>query len=266
MSEIHNFVSRTSRFMAGIRAIETARPDRLFADPFAAELAGAEVLALLEPWKKEYLEKNHSIVTVRTRFFDDFLRSSISQSRQVVLLGSGLDTRAFRLPWPSETHFYEIDRPEVLALKDSILQKTPAQCQRHEIAADLSQSWSHLLLDGGYQVNRPSVWILEGLLYYLNQAEAKQLLKTISDLSTTGSCLGADLVNVKMLQKPTELVKHWRFGCDEPEKLFAAFGWKASVVQPGEKGADFGRYRCQPPRDVPGVSRNFFVTARKESH
>lgn len=51
--EIHDFVSRTSLFMAGIRALETGRSDSLFADPFAAKLAGAEILDLLKPWSSE---------------------------------------------------------------------------------------------------------------------------------------------------------------------------------------------------------------------
>ncbi len=86
MSEIKDFVPRTSLFMAGIRAIETERPDRLFEDPFAAKLAGVEILALLEPWKKEYLENGNSVVTVRTRFFDDFLLSSAAKLSQIVIL------------------------------------------------------------------------------------------------------------------------------------------------------------------------------------
>ena len=108
MSEIKDFVPRTSLFMAGIRAIETERPDRLFEDPFAAKLAGVEILALLEPWKKEYLENGNSVVTVRTRFFDDFLSSSAAKLSQIVILGAGMDTRAFRLPWLSGTHIYEL--------------------------------------------------------------------------------------------------------------------------------------------------------------
>jgi hypothetical protein len=79
--------------------------------------------------------------------------------------------------------------------------------------------------------------------------------------------LGADLVSIKSLQVGVEsddLRKHWRFGTDEPKQLFALYGWQASVQQPGEEGASFGRYTEQPPPlEIPGMRRSFFVTAKK---
>lgn len=268
MSEIKDFVSLSSRFMAAIRAIETERSDRLFEDPFAAQLAGSETITLIAPKAKAYEDKGTPIVVVRTRFFDDFLMSSVSDIPQVVILGAGMDTRAFRLPLPSGIHVYEIDQPEVIETKESILKNTLAKTNRHTIKANLRQPWSNLLREQGYRADIPSVWLVEGLLYYLSDLEVNNLLKTISDLSATGSCLGADLVNVKALQsqqKSGELGKYWRSGYDQPENLFAAYGWKASVVQPGDEEANFGRYKRQPPRNIPDIARSFFVTAKKES-
>lgn len=265
MSEINDFVSLTSRIMAAIRAIETQRPDRLFEDPLAAQLAGDEAIASAAPKVKEYEDRGTPYVIVRTRFFDDFLLSQAMQSRQVVILGAGMDTRAFRLPWFPDTHLYELDRPEVLNTKESLLRNTSAKCDRHPISIDLRQPWSNLLIAQGYQANIPSVWLVEGLLYYLSETEAHELLKTITNLSATGSLLGADLVNVKLLEDPDELAKYWRYGCDDPETLLANYGWKSSVLQPGDEGANFGRYTFKfPPRDVPDVGRCFFVTAKKD--
>src|SRR3712207_8045357 len=61
-------------------------------------------------------------VVVRTRFFDDFLLYACwgAGVRQVVLLAAGMDTRAFRLNWPSGTRLYELDRPVVLAAKEEV--------------------------------------------------------------------------------------------------------------------------------------------------
>ncbi|MEW6496491.1 MAG: SAM-dependent methyltransferase [Cyanobacteriota bacterium] len=272
--EIHNSVSRTSLRMAAKRAIETERPDRLFEDPFAAQLAASEIPTLLERWKKQDGDDAQlkairtRFVAVRTRFFDDFLMSVVSEVPQVVLLGAGMDTRAFRLPWPVGTQLYEVDRPEVIQSKDSILKDTPAQCHRFAIAADLRQPWYKLLVNQGYRADIPSIWLMEGLLMYLNQSQVKDLLKTITKLSVTGSYLGADLVSVKSLQvalqRDSLITQHWRFGTDEPEQLFAEHGWKASALQPGDEGASFGRYtKPLPPRNVPGLRRSFFVTATK---
>lgn len=110
MSEIQDFVSRTSQMMAATRAIETENPDGLFADPYAAKLAGPETIAEIEPIFKDYEERGMPIVVVRTRFFDDFMMSEVSQLEQVVILAAGMDARAFRLAWPPETCIYELDR------------------------------------------------------------------------------------------------------------------------------------------------------------
>lgn len=266
MSEIQDLVSRSCQLTAAIRALETKRPDRLFEDPLAARLAGSEMIAQTEPKLKEYDDRGTPIVAVRTRFFDDFMISSTSQIDQIAILGAGMDTRAFRLSWLPETCIYELDRPEVLEKKESILQDIPAKCQRICVAADLGQLWSSQLLAAGFQAEKPTLWLLEGLLYYLSETEVDRLLKTVSELSAIGSRLGADLINFKLIQESSEEVsKYWRYGCDEPEKLFAEYGWQASVVQPGEEGAHFGRFTFQfPPREVPNASRGFLVTATKE--
>lgn len=266
MSDIIDSIGLTSRIMAAVRAIETQRPERLFEDPLAAQLAGDEMVASIAPRVKEYEDKGTPYVVVRTRFFDDFLRSEAVSLRQVVILGAGMDTRAFRLSWPTDTHLYELEQPEVLQTKESLLENTSAQCHRHPFFINLRQPWSDLLVAQGYQVEIPSVWLLEGLLYYLNETEVHDLLKIITNLSAAGSWLGADLINLKLMSESTDqLAKYWRFGCDEPETLLATYGWKASVVQPGEEGADFGRYTCKfPPRTVPDVARCFFVKAKKD--
>jgi methyltransferase (TIGR00027 family) len=110
MSTIQDSVSKTAFTMAAKRAIENQRSDRLFADPFAEKLATSEIDRLLEKWKKQDGDYDRikfirtRFVAVRTRFFDDFLMSVAAKTSQVVILGAGMDTRAFRLPWLSGTH------------------------------------------------------------------------------------------------------------------------------------------------------------------
>lgn len=165
-------------------------------------------------------------------------------------------------------YIYEIDQPEVLARKDSILNQTKSKCHRHAVAANLTKSWSDLLIAAGFLVDLPTVWLLEGLLVYLSEAEIDNLLKGISELSATNSRLGADLVNLKFLQnyqKQFVVGKYWHFGCDNPEKLFASYGWKASVIHPGEEDTSFNRWtKKYPPRNISDVERTFWVRASKE--
>jgi methyltransferase (TIGR00027 family) len=266
MSEIKDAVGFSSRIMAAVRAIETRRPDRLIEDPLAALLAGEETIVQTTSTAKEYEENGRPFVAVRTRFFDDFLMSHAAQKSQVVILGAGMDTRAFRLAWHPDTHLYELDQPEVLQYKESILENHQALCHRHSLSVDLTQPWSTKLIAAGYQTNIPSIWLLEGVLYYLDETDVRNLLKTISDLSTKGSWLGADLINTQsILQSSARLAQYWHYGCDEPETLLATYGWNASVIHPGDEEAYFGRFTNKyPPRDVPLVARIFFIRAKKE--
>lgn len=274
-------ISHTALIVAAKRAIEHQRNDRLFDDPFADKLAADEIPVLLERWQKigddlaKIKAKRTRFIAVRTRFYDDFLMSAQLLASQVVILGAGMDARAFRLPWCKGTRVYEVDRPEVLDYKNSILQDVPAKCIRTVIKADLTNNWVDSLLSQGFSVSNPSIWLLEGVLMYLPEIAVLKLLQTISDLSANCSFLGADFVSVKSVkigEKAREsdrgrVLRHWQFGCDLPENLLKNYGWDATVIQPGEEGANFGRYSEHPPsRNVPGTRQVFFVTAKGGAH
>ncbi|NJR56806.1 MAG: SAM-dependent methyltransferase [Acaryochloris sp. CRU_2_0] len=166
MPKILDGVSRSSLVMAVARAIETERPDGLFKDPLAAKLAGEDTIAEVRPSVQKYEDSGAPITIVRTRFFDDFLQSKGDLIRQVVILGAGMDTRAFRLSWHSDTHLFEIDSPEVIEYKESVLGSTPSHCYRHTIAIDLKELTADLLIVQGYRMDIPTIWLMEGSIYY----------------------------------------------------------------------------------------------------
>src|SRR6185503_7170870 len=99
-------------------ARESRRADRLFEDPWAAELAGSEGVAFMErleaagrPPGAAGAQEN-PYIAIRTRFFDDLLRAATGSGErvdQVVLLAAGLDTRAFRLDWREGVRLFELD-------------------------------------------------------------------------------------------------------------------------------------------------------------
>jgi methyltransferase (TIGR00027 family) len=166
----------TSRWMAAARARESERPDRLFNDPLAAALAGPEGFAWLDRMEPAARLGGPGLyAVVRTRFFDDFLlhASQRTGARQLIILAAGMDARAFRMEWLPGTRLYELDRPEVLATKDAVIARAGAHptCERRAIAADLERpSWSAALLDAGYEVREPSVWLAEGVFFYMTEA------------------------------------------------------------------------------------------------
>jgi methyltransferase (TIGR00027 family) len=263
--------------MAAARARESERPHRLFEDPLAAALAGPEGFAWLDRMEPVPRFGGPALyVVVRTRFFDDFLLYACRGAgvRQVVLLAAGMDARAFRLNWPSGTRLYELDRPEVLAAKDEVLAQAGARpaCEQRAIGVDLGHpSWSEALLGAGYEFREPSIWLLEGLLFYMDETAVRNLLSLAGTLAASGSLLGLDLVNRDLLNSPATrplLVAFarrgaaGRFGVNDPEALLAEHGWTAEATQAGEWGANYGRW----PSPVallgrPGVPRIFFVRA-----
>jgi methyltransferase (TIGR00027 family) len=269
-------VGLTALLVAAARAREHERPDRLFSDPYAAALAGEEGAGLLADMERASGDTHSNpYLSIRVRFFDDLLLAAVSSAgvRQVVLLAAGMDTRAFRLPWPAGTEVYELDRPDVLASKDPILESMGAvsHCTRHRLDVDLARPWGQALQEAGFDRHTPSIWLAEGLLQYLDDAAARQVMSQAAQLAAPGSVLGANLVSGAFLTHPAtrsfrdlfaQLGAPWQWGTDEPEAFFAQYGWRATVTVPGEEGANFGRWPWPVTRD-PAAPRLFLVTARR---
>ncbi|MCT9935138.1 SAM-dependent methyltransferase [Planotetraspora sp. A-T 1434] len=280
MTDLLTPVERTALLTAALRAAETLREDRLYEDPYAARLAGEAGLGLLAeiraatfpPNAPRSLPSTPDYNAIRTRFFDDYLQEAVRNPavRQVVLAPAGMDSRAYRLGWPRNTRFFEVDRPNVLAFKDARLGGVAPRVAHRAVAADLtSPDWEERLIAAGYAPDEPSVWLLEGLLYYIPEQDTRRMLARVAALSRPGSLIAADLVNPAALTLPSMrgLLDvfagwgcPWLFGSDTPEQLFAEFGFDVRAVQPGDPEADFGRWPDPvPDRSVPDVRRVFFV-------
>lgn len=152
----------TARWTAAARAIETARPDRLVDDPWAAALAGPQGLA----WIEQRPEGSGLPMVIRTRFFDDWLAGVAGGGiRQFVLVAAGLDTRAYRLSWPAGTTMFELDRPAVLEHKTMVLGAAEANpaCARHTVAVDLSMDWTGALLSARLRRRPPIGLVARGV-------------------------------------------------------------------------------------------------------
>ena len=190
---------QTALAVAAGRAVETSRADALVADPFASALvvAARSHLDLPTVWPAEPAEAPplqqplllaSIYIGMRTRFIDDFLQSAPAAT-QTVVLGAGLDTRAFRLPWPAGARVFEIDSANVLEFKAHVLSRLSAEprCELIPLPADLSLPWREGLLAAGFDPARPTTWVLEGLLPYLDAAAQGAVLEEVAALSAQGS-------------------------------------------------------------------------------
>lgn len=204
--DLKTSVGATATLVAAARAVAGRQPDPVIRDPFAEVLVRAVGLKLFTrivdgeidfsdlevEWMPDYFG-------VRTRTLDDFARDACRAGiRQVVILASGLDCRAYRLDWPPAATCYEIDQPQVIDWKRRVLTGlgwAPAE-GHHCVGIDLRQDWPTALRQSGFDDTQPTVWIVEGLLIgYLPPEAHDRILDAITDLSAPGSRLGADYID-----------------------------------------------------------------------
>jgi methyltransferase (TIGR00027 family) len=269
-------LAATAAWTASVRALESTRTDALFTDPWAAALAGPAG----EAWISQRAPDSVQPIVLRTRFFDDFLLQSIQHSaiQQVVLMAAGLDTRAYRLPWPESTRLFELDQAPVLEHKEMVLVAAGARamCVRTCLAADLTLPWEQALMKSGFSSHQPSIWLLEGFLFYLPCEVLEQVLKAVSSLSAPGSRLGFDIINRAVLTSPwtqawvdmqAKSGAPWIGVLDDPESYLAELGWQVSLTQAGQPDAHYKRWTLPViPTKMPGMPHNWFVTAQKVPH
>jgi methyltransferase (TIGR00027 family) len=264
---------------AAHRALETERPRALFRDSFARALAGQPGLSVLAAARLTrwpgYSSEPDPFVAIVTRFFDDALRNVVTQSgiTQVVLLGAGMDTRAFRLAWPPAVTVYEVDRAEVFEHKEAVLGEAQARasCRRQIVASCSRGSWTAALVKVGFDPSQRSAVLIEGLLY-VDAAAAERLLHDVTAISTKGSWLGFALPTERtihsvfmtpFLQRLEALgLPAWRFGADDPDAWLASCGWAATSVVAGAPEASYDRWPyAYVPRETPQIPRVFFTQA-----
>jgi methyltransferase (TIGR00027 family) len=177
MSEIRvEHVSDTALMVAAARAVETQRPDGVVRDSFAAHLAGPRGAALVE----KLLDRDWLGIGVglRCRTIDEMLLEAIAARgiRTVVVLGAGLDTRAWRLDLPPDLRWIEVDFAPILEYKAQLLASQPPKCRWARIAANLTGDAERQAVWSAAG-DQPGLILTEGLLLYL-PARTTQALAT----------------------------------------------------------------------------------------
>ena len=268
-----NGVARTALLVAAIRARESRREDPLFVDPFADTLAGDTGREFLEAALQTSGEQSTAQIVVRTRFWDDALLRATADVRQVVIVAAGMDARAYRLDWPEDVTVHELDQPAVVEAKGRLLSGDTPRCRRVVVGVDLAADWSPALTSAGFDPGAPSVWLMEGLLQYLDEAEVRALFDRVDALSAPGSVLLYEVVGEALLASPFMVPvlesmaaqgSPWLFGSDTPGELAERHGWSAVVTDIAVPGNVWGRWFAPAvPMDVAGVPRGYFIEAVK---
>jgi methyltransferase (TIGR00027 family) len=231
--DIATSVGTTAVMVAVARAVETGGPDPLIRDPYAellvtgaatgvweallddAVVARAEAI---DPETAAIFHHMRNYQAVRTHFFDAYFADALAAGiRQVVILASGLDSRAYRLDWPAGTVVYEIDQPEVLAYKSATLAGhgvTPS-AERRTVPIDLRQDWPEALRAAGFDPAAPTAWLSEGLLMYLPADAQDRLFEQITELSAPTSRVAAETAANHADDRREEMRERFRKVADE---------------------------------------------------
>lgn len=209
--DLASSVGATATMVAAARAIATKADNPVINDQFAeplvravgvdfftrwatGDLLAADVDDDESSWKLEHMP---AAMAARTRFFDSFFQDATQAGiRQAVIVASGLDARAYRLSWPAGMTVFEIDQPQVIAFKATTLEGLGAapKAELRTVAIDLRQDWPTALRDAGFDTNRPTAWIAEGLLGYLPPEAQDRLMDNITALSAEGSRLAVEAI------------------------------------------------------------------------
>ncbi len=146
-------------------------------------------------------------------------------------------------------------------------------CIRHIIEADLTNRWKEPILNAGFDPRQPSVWLLEGFLFYIPNESITLLLDEVSGLSAAGSWLGFDIINKTTLTSPytrqwiemqAASGAPWIGTMDDPTGFLTGRGWQTVLSQAGAPDANHGRWHLPViPVTLPDMPHNWFVTAKK---
>lgn len=204
--DLASSVGLTATMVAAARAVAARDADGAgavaadhFAEPlvravgvdFFSRLAGGELdLSDLDEETATATAHFANAMAVRTRFFDDFFAAATATGiRQAVILAAGLDSRAYRLPWPAGTTGFEVDQPAVIEFKTATLSGLGAEptADRRTVAVDLREDWPAALRAAGFDPTQRTAWIAEGLLGYLPAEAQDRLLDQITAQSAPGS-------------------------------------------------------------------------------
>jgi methyltransferase (TIGR00027 family) len=302
--EITESVGATALGVAAARAAETESENPLISDPFARVFldaageglwnwfAAPDLPAEIVETQPDLVPRMRGMVdymAARTSFFDQFfLDAARAGVHQVVILAAGLDSRAWRLPWPDGITVYELDQPRVLEFKSSTLREHGAQptCNLVPVPVDLRHDWPAALRQAGFDPSAPSAWSAEGLLPFLPAAAQELLFERVQALGAAGSRIaveapGSDFLDQASQAKQRENMQQVRdlMAKLEPERdipdvtdlwyfeeredvgdWLSRSGWDVTVTPAEALMASYGR---TPPDVEDAAPKTLFVAAER---
>jgi methyltransferase (TIGR00027 family) len=214
------------------RARESARPDALFHDPWAEELAGVRGREILEgmPGAKRWGWP----MVVRTAVMDEIIVREVAAGVDtVVQLAAGMDMRTFRLELPPALRWVEIDLPAILERKAAVVGGETPRCRLERLRADLADPAARReALSRATAGAKRVLFVSEGLLVYLEEPQVAALATDLAGMRAAALWL-IDIAHPKLLQwmrRQWSLVAGggvmFRFAPEAGTAFFEPCGWR----------------------------------------
>jgi methyltransferase (TIGR00027 family) len=278
----HHQPSRTAEYMALFRAVENAESPnrRLFEDPYAVPFLSGTLKALAQIAQisgigrlvRTFLDLGwpytRSSGVVRTRLIDDMVRDSIHAGmQQLVLLGAGFDSRAFRLDETRDIRTFEVDHPATQRAKRErlklVLEHPPANVRFIEVDFE-KDDLEFKLSEAGFEVKIPAVVLWEGVVSYLTEPAVNANLVVLSRLLAPQSRLIFTYVHKGALDgsvtfRGSRRWKSWVKRSDEP----FLFGFDPAVL--ANTVSRFGFQLESDASTADAAKRYFSINGRRES-
>jgi len=211
-------VSHTALGSGVCRFIEQYQPDgiRLFDDPLIGDLVGTPLKLMMQfsGLRQFTFQQTEAVAdgiygaqVCRTRYIDKVVVAALSQGiRQLVILGAGLDTRAYRLPGIEQAAVFELDLPAGQKKKISGLKKhlgsLPGNVSYLPIDFE-TQSLAEVLTAGGFKASIPSMFVWEAVTQYITEGAARKTLDFVGKCAS-GSLLVFTYILISIIERRQE--------------------------------------------------------------
>ncbi|NEO01715.1 MAG: class I SAM-dependent methyltransferase [Moorea sp. SIO3I7] len=252
-------VAATSLITLYCHALESKSKYPILDDPLAVEITNKLNPELSQSDNKLYqslakgkVEKNLVVhIAMRAKRYDDYARNFLERSHDgiVVNIACGLDTRFHRID-NGKVIFYDLDLPEVIAVKKKLLPET--ERYRFIPSSVLNYEWMEAIKE----LKADSVlFMAEGLFMYLQEEEVKSLVLKLQ--STFPGCeIIAEFVNAAWLKPPLQgimnrkLQRDLQFGKDATFKFGIRDSKDLESWNPGIEFLDDWFYLDEPEKKL----------------
>jgi methyltransferase (TIGR00027 family) len=241
--------SKTAIWVAAGRAIGAKQPNEQYRNPdyLAIKFVGPRERAILSDYPLDALDMDYATamrtirdpdmvrsVNLRTHYFDAALQEALALNiRQIVILGAGFDSRGYRFADRLGTaRFFEVDEPSTLEYKKmrvkEIFGALPPQVRYAPVDFTKDDLLTQLT-KAGYAEQDPTLFIWEGVTYYLPERAVRDTLRFVRNHSATRSRIAFDYV----------VAGHFKIG--NPNTTMARWGEPFVFGFPGERASEYVR-------------------------